>query len=85
MKFTLELPALVKMVQKVGKKMPGQKRADPALRLYACNPEQVKTFTGTKGFSSFAVVARCHEAQRLTGDDEGFSVKGEFLDAVQLP
>jgi len=36
MKFTLELPALVKMVQQVGKKMPGQKRADPALRLYAC-------------------------------------------------
>lgn len=36
MKFTLELPVLVKMVQQVGKKMPGQKRADPTLRLYAC-------------------------------------------------
>jgi len=36
MKFTLELPALIRIVQQVGKKMPGQKRADPALRLYAC-------------------------------------------------
>jgi len=36
MKFTLELPALIRMVQQVGKKMPGQKRADVSLRLYAC-------------------------------------------------
>ncbi|MSR67187.1 MAG: hypothetical protein EXS24_07440 [Pedosphaera sp.] len=36
MRFTLELPALIKMVQQAGKKMPGQKRADQTLRLYAC-------------------------------------------------
>jgi hypothetical protein len=50
-----------------------------------CNPEQVKTFTGLKEYSHFAVVARCHEVQRLSGEDGGFSVKGELLDAIKLP
>lgn len=36
MKITVELPALVKMVRQVGKRMPGQKQADSTLRLYAC-------------------------------------------------
>ena len=49
-----------------------------------CNPDQLKVFTSTNGFSSFAVVARCHEVQRLPGDEAGFSVKGELLDALQL-
>ena len=36
MKFTLEQKVLVKMVKQVGKKMPGQKRIDSTLRLFAC-------------------------------------------------
>lgn len=36
MKITVELPALVKMIRQVGKKVPGQKFADSTLRLYAC-------------------------------------------------
>lgn len=36
MKFTLELPVLVKMVKLVGKKMPGQRRLDSTLHLFAC-------------------------------------------------
>lgn len=52
---------------------------------FQCSSEQVKTFTGAKKFSSFAIVARCHEVQRLSGEESKFSVKGELLDAVQLP
>ncbi|MBI4660028.1 MAG: hypothetical protein HY735_14405 [Verrucomicrobia bacterium] len=36
MKFTLEQSVLVKLVKQVGKKIPGQKRKDPTLRLFAC-------------------------------------------------
>jgi hypothetical protein len=36
MKFTIELRPFIKMIETVGKKMPGQKRSDPNLRLYAC-------------------------------------------------
>jgi len=36
MRFTIELKTLVKMVETVGKKMPGQKRAQNSLRLFAC-------------------------------------------------
>jgi hypothetical protein len=50
-----------------------------------CSPGQSKVFTGTNQLTSFGVIARCHEVQRLSGDDEGFSVKGELLDAIQLP
>jgi hypothetical protein len=50
-----------------------------------CNPGQLATFTGTNQLASFAVLARCHEVQRMNGDGNGFSVKGELLDAIQLP
>jgi len=36
MKFTIELPTLVKMLQCVGKKAPAQKRRDKQVRLFAC-------------------------------------------------
>jgi hypothetical protein len=36
MKFTIELRPFIKMIETVGKLMPGQKRSDPNLRLYAC-------------------------------------------------
>lgn len=36
MKFTVERAALVKMLELVGKKMPGQKRRDKTVRLSAC-------------------------------------------------
>jgi hypothetical protein len=50
-----------------------------------CSPKQLKSFTGTNEYSQFVVVARCREVQRLSGDSEGFSVKGELLDAIELP
>ena len=50
-----------------------------------CSPSQLKILTGTNQPSSFAVVARCHEVQRLTGDDAGFLVRGELLEAMRLP
>jgi hypothetical protein len=50
-----------------------------------CSPGQLETFTGTNQISSFAVVARCREVQRLSEEDGGFSVKGELLDALRLP
>jgi hypothetical protein len=49
-----------------------------------CNPEQLKSFTGTNELSQFAVIARCHDVQRLGGDVEGFSVKGELLEVISL-
>lgn len=49
-----------------------------------CSPAQATTFASTNQFLSFAVIARCQEVKRLSGDDEGFLVKGELLDAVQL-
>lgn len=49
-----------------------------------CNPVQAATFASTNQISSFAVVFKCQEVKRLSGDDEGFLVKGELLDAVQL-
>jgi len=52
MEFTLELPVLIKMVQQVGKKMPGRKPADPTLRLSACAArvfvESNQTVAGTE-------------------------------------
>ncbi len=36
MRFTVERAALVKMLELVGKKMPGQKRRDKSVRLSAC-------------------------------------------------
>lgn len=54
-----------------------------------CTPVQAKIFASTNQLSSFAVVFKCREVKRevqqLNGDDEGFSVKGQLLDAVQLP
>jgi hypothetical protein len=50
-----------------------------------CSPEQVITLTSTNQLTRFAVIARCHEVQRLSGEDGGFSVKGELLDTIQLP
>lgn len=49
-----------------------------------CNPAQAITFASTNQFLSFAVIARCQKVKRLSGDDNGFLVKGELLDAVQL-
>lgn len=56
-----------------------------------CSPDQVKTFTSSKrlskngGAGSFAVIARCHEVQRLAGEVGEFLARGELLDAVKLP
>lgn len=51
-----------------------------------CSLVQAKVLDSTNQLSSFAVVFKCQEAQRLSSSDgEGFSVKGELLDVVQMP
>jgi len=49
-----------------------------------CSPAQAITFASTNQDLSFVVIARCQQVKRLSGDDNGFLVKGELLDAVQL-
>ncbi len=52
MKFTIELKVFIKMVQQVGKRMPGQKKADADVRLFACAArvfvESNQTIAGTE-------------------------------------
>ena len=49
-------------------------------------PRQVRKHSPAQtSFRRFAVIAQCHDVQRLPGDTDGFSVQGELLDAVQLP
>jgi len=50
-----------------------------------CSPVQAATFASTNQISSFAAVFKCQDAKRLSGDNEGFLVKGELLEAIQLP
>ena len=50
-----------------------------------CNPVQSKIFTNTNQFADFGVVFKCQEVHRLSGGDDGFAVKGELLDVVQMP
>jgi hypothetical protein len=76
------------IVEKDGKIFVSLSSVDPVNNLsfeLQCYPDKLQTFTDAKSFSTFAVIARCHEVQRLTGDTDGFLVKGELLDVVQLP
>jgi hypothetical protein len=76
------------IVEKDGKIIAGLSSVDTVNSLslkLECSPGQLTIFTGTNQLLSFVVVARCHEVQRLPGDDEGFSVKGELLEAIPLP
>jgi|SRR5665213_2630531 len=51
-----------------------------------CSPAKAITFYTNQLSIFFAVVFKCQEAQRLSSSDgDGFSVKGELLDVVQLP
>jgi hypothetical protein len=51
-----------------------------------CSPDQLKHLTGTKRYTRFATIVRCDQVRRGSSEDsEGFSFKGELLDAVQLP
>ncbi len=51
-----------------------------------CNLELSKSLTAAKMFSRFAVVAKPLEVKKISGDsEEWFSVKGELVDALQLP
>lgn len=85
-------PVLVKcnvndIFEKDGKIIASLSSADTTNNLsleLQCNPVQAATFASTNQISSFAVVFKCQDVKRLSGDDEGFLVKGELLDAVQL-
>lgn len=84
-------PVLIKcnvndILKKNGKIIASLLSADTTNNLsleFQCSQAQVKTFTCTNQLS-FAVIFKCQEVKRLSGDDEGFFVKGELLDVVQL-
>jgi hypothetical protein len=86
-------PVLIKcnvndIFEKNGKIIASLLSADTANSLsleLQCSPAQVITLASTNQLLSFAVVFKCQEVKRLSGDGEGFFIKGELLDAVQLP